>query len=184
VILDRQDELRCLEENLEEIDLEDHGTSRKTSRKDDLDHADSLGKGLGARARLVQTIRKKLVNYGEILPPTQATNAQSLVDKLLVKARELNAFQRPSKRDYRSFRTWFWNKNPLRYELEEQFIKRKEDLISLRHGREWSGFDGFIESCVRKMHCRLTQVQCLSYSPTSLTRFAEPLRYQRTTRKD
>jgi hypothetical protein len=80
------------------------------------------------------------------------------VDELLVKARELNAFQRPSTRDYRSFRTWFWNTKPLSYELEEQFIKRKEDLISLRHGREWSGFDGFIESCVRRMHCRLTQV--------------------------
>jgi hypothetical protein len=34
---------------------------------------------------------------------------------------------------------------------------RKEDLVSLRHGREWSGFDGFVESCIRKVHCRLTQ---------------------------
>lgn len=80
-------------------------------------------------------------------------------DELLIKARDLNAFQRPSKRDYTSFRTWFWNVKPLSYEREEQFIKRKEDLISLRHGREWSGFDGFIESCVRKMHCKFTQVQ-------------------------
>jgi amino acid permease len=75
----------------------------------------------------------------------------------LVKARELNAFQRPSKRDYQSFRQWFFDNNPLSYEREEEFIKRKEDLISLRHGREWSGFDGFIESCVRKVHCPLTQ---------------------------
>jgi hypothetical protein len=82
-------------------------------------------------------------------------------DEILLKARELNAFQRPSKRDYHSFRTWFWNVKPLSYELEEQFIKRKEDLISLRHGREWSSFDGFIESCLQKIHCRLTQVRIL-----------------------
>lgn len=82
-------------------------------------------------------------------------------DEILLKARELNAFQQPSKRDYQSFRTWFWNVKPLNYELEEQFIKKREDLVSLRHGREWSSFDGFIETCIRKVHCRLTQV-CLN----------------------
>lgn len=91
------------------------------------------------------------------------------VDEILVKARELNAFQRPSKRDYKSFRNWFWNIKPLSYELEEQFIKRKEDLVSLRHGREWSGFDGFIESCIRKMHCPLTQVKWPSSYAIPLT---------------
>jgi hypothetical protein len=66
VILDLQDELRCLEEDLEEIDLENQGTSRITSRKDDLEHAGALGKGPSARAQLVQTIRTKLVEYGEL----------------------------------------------------------------------------------------------------------------------
>jgi hypothetical protein len=83
----------------------------------------------------------------------------TLLDEILAKARDLNAFQRPSERDYRSFRTWFWNVKPLNYEAEEEFIKRKEDLVSLRHGREWSGFDGFIETCIRKLHCPLTQVR-------------------------
>jgi hypothetical protein len=78
---------------------------------------------------------------------------------MLVKARELNAFQKPSNRDYRSLRTWFYNIKPLSYEREEEFIKRREDLVSLRHGREWSGFDGVIECCVRKLHCRLIQVR-------------------------
>jgi hypothetical protein len=79
-------------------------------------------------------------------------------DEVLIKARELNTFQNPSKRDYRSFRTWFWNTKPLNYEPEEEFIKRKEDLVSLRQGREWAGFDGWVETCIRKFHCRLTQV--------------------------
>ncbi|KAI4697216.1 uncharacterized protein J4E84_000343 [Alternaria hordeiaustralica] len=140
VILDLQDELRCLEENLEEIDLENEGEGRLRSRKDDLKFAKDQGI-VSPRASLLDKIRTKLVSY----------------DEILVKTRELNAFQRPSKRDYRSFRTWFWNKKPLSYELEEQFIKRKEDLVSLRHGREWSGFDGLIESCIQRVHCRLVQ---------------------------
>jgi hypothetical protein len=89
-------------------------------------------------------------------------------DEILSKARDLNAFQRPSKRDYRSFRTWFYNIKPLSNELEEQFIMRKEDLVSLRHGREWSGFDGFIESCLRRVDCRLTQVNKVPFPFTIL----------------
>ena len=81
------------------------------------------------------------------------------IDEILAKARDLNAFQRPSKRDYRSFRRWFWNKKPLSFAREEEFIKRKEDLVTLRHGREWAGFDGLIEEVVRKIPCRLTRVR-------------------------
>jgi hypothetical protein len=66
VILDLQDELRCLEENLEEIDLEDQGTDRVTSRKDDHDYAEALGNGPSVRAQLIETIRTKLINYGEL----------------------------------------------------------------------------------------------------------------------
>ena len=86
-----------------------------------------------------------------------------LPDDILAKARDLNAFQRPSNRDYHSFRTWFWNVKPLNYEPEEDFIKRREDLVSLRHGREWSGFDGMIETCIRKVHSPLTQVKLALY---------------------
>ena len=70
----------------------------------------------------------------------------------------MNVFQRPSKRDYRSLRTWFWNEKPLDYEREEDFTKRKEDLISLRNGREWGCFDGFIEDVIRKFHCSFIHV--------------------------
>jgi hypothetical protein len=46
---------------------------------------------------------------------------------------------------------------PLNY-TEQLFIKRKEDLISLRQGREWSGFDALVETCIRRFHGPLTQV--------------------------
>ncbi|KAL1606520.1 hypothetical protein SLS60_003925 [Paraconiothyrium brasiliense] len=137
VILDLQDELRCLEEQLEDIDLENEGEGRLRSRKDDLKYYKEEGLP-SPRALLLETIRNKLVNY----------------DEILAKARDLNTFQRPSNRDYRSFRIWYQNKKPLNYEREEQFIKRREDLVSLRQGREWSGFDGFVETCIRKLHCK------------------------------
>lgn len=95
--------------------------------------------------------------------------AKNSTDEILAKTRDLNAFQRPSKRDYKNFRTWFWIVKPLSYELEEQFIKRKEDLVSLRHGREWSGFDGFIETCLQKVHCRLTQVLATQHAVKGIT---------------
>ncbi|KAH8729020.1 hypothetical protein GQ44DRAFT_502619 [Phaeosphaeriaceae sp. PMI808] len=143
VILELQDELRCLEKNLMETEemYQNNGSAKRLkSRHCDLQQA-RREENPSIRAGLISTIRDKLVKY----------------DELLVKSREINTFQRPSNRDYRSFRTWFWNVKPLNYELEEEFIKRREDLVSLRHGREWSSFDGLIESCIRKLHCRLTQ---------------------------
>lgn len=64
VILDLQDEIRCLEEDLEEIDLENQGTNRLSSRKDDLEQAECSGESPSPRAQLIDKIRMKLVNYG------------------------------------------------------------------------------------------------------------------------
>ncbi|KAH7121196.1 hypothetical protein B0J11DRAFT_590106 [Dendryphion nanum] len=143
VILELQDELRCLEKDLNSMDKMDtkNGKSeRVTARAKDLSWARREGKP-SKRAELLEKIRSKLVNY----------------DEVLVKARELNTFQRPSKRDYRSIRRWFSMEKPLSYSQEEEFIRRKEDLVTLRQGREWAGFDGLIEELIRKCHCKLTQ---------------------------
>lgn len=143
VILELQDELRVLEEQLSDLDEIDHlcgNTDRLQSRSVELEEAKKEQTD-SERLGLIAKIREKLVNY----------------DEILVKARDLNAFQRPSHRDYGSFRTWFWNKKPISYESEEEYIKRKEDLVTLRHGREWAGFDGVIENCIRKLDCKWIQ---------------------------
>ena len=146
VILNLQDELRDLEEGLSELDKQDHAQPGRqkcvTSRLHDLKVAKRKGLTCSERSTLLGTIREKLVNY----------------DEIIIKTRELNAFQRPSKRDYRSLRTWFYNVNPLGHESEGLFVKRKEDLITLRHGREWAGFDGWIEDCVRKLPKKWSRV--------------------------
>jgi hypothetical protein len=149
VVLDLQDELRELEEGLSKLDKQDYAQPGRrkcvTSRSSDLKVAKREGLTCSGRSTLLDSIRKKLVNY----------------DEIIIKMRELNAFQRPSKRDYRSLRRWFYNTKPLSYECEELFVKRKEDLITLRHGREWAGFDGWIEDCVRKLPKKWSRVRQL-----------------------
>ena len=83
-------------------------------------------------------------------------------------------------------RTWFYNEKPL-IEAEQEFIKRKEDIITLRLGREWAGFDGLIESMLRKLDCRLIRVRPFSLLSKDFmlnTEFAESLLHTRATRED
>ncbi|KAF2847097.1 hypothetical protein T440DRAFT_540300 [Plenodomus tracheiphilus IPT5] len=144
VILEMQDELRCLEENLQELDESDNNPERSrclSSRAFDLKQSKRDGKHCSERATLLSTIRDKLVNY----------------DEVLMKAREINAFQRPSRRDYRSVRRWLFNVKPISYVREAQYIKKREDLVTLRHGREWAGFDGWIEECIHKLPAWLSR---------------------------
>lgn len=147
VILQLQDEIRCLEDELHELDMTD-GFHRDESRKKrvrsrdaDLEAGDLEESGISERAALLTRIHEKLVRY----------------DEILMKARELNAFQRPSNRDYRSLRRWCRSEHPLVAD-EQNFIKRKEDLITLRQGREWAGFDGWIESSIKRLPKRMSTV--------------------------
>jgi hypothetical protein len=126
VILTRQEELRDLESQLNILDGQD---SKKNPRRL------SSGRKAGPeRTKLLSTIGDKLVEY----------------DDLLMKARDLNAFQRPSDRDYHSLRNWYYRRSPL-VAREGEFVKRREDLITLRQGREWAGFDGLIESSIKRL---------------------------------
>jgi hypothetical protein len=79
------------------------------------------------------------------------------LDDLLFKAKKLTSFQRPSHRDYKSVRTWFYNEEPL-VRREQAYIECKEDLVTLRNGRECAGFDGWVEGLVRMLDCRFTRV--------------------------
>ena len=54
-------------------------------------------------------------------------------------------------------RTWFNNEQPL-VTMEQEYIKCKEDLVTLRNGRECAGFDGFVESVIQMLDCRFTRV--------------------------
>ncbi|KAF2756294.1 hypothetical protein EJ05DRAFT_96314 [Pseudovirgaria hyperparasitica] len=65
-------------------------------------------------------------------------------DKWMIKSRKMTGFQRPSERNYRSVRRYINNAKPL-MDADNDSIRHKEDILSLRNGREWAGFDGFVE---------------------------------------
>lgn len=145
VILEVQDELRVLEDKLVILDERDsHNEDREdcvTSRLSDLEQARLDGVS-SERASLLDKIYNKLMQY----------------DEILLKAREMNGFQRPSNRDYKSLRNWCNIERPLSSEAEREFVRRKEDLITLRQGREWAGFDGWMETAIMKLPRCLSEV--------------------------
>lgn len=92
--------------------------------------------------------------------------AESPPDNVLFMTRDVNALQRPSNRNYRSVLNWFDANKPL-VEMEARFIRRREDLVTLRSGRECAGFDGFVEKCLgsvdtflhKRLGCSVVQVR-------------------------
>ena len=69
-------------------------------------------------------------------PNIHSTNTV-LLDEILVKARDLLAFQKSPKRDYSSVRNSVWNLKSI-VGKEKVFIEHKEDVITLRSGFESS----------------------------------------------
>jgi hypothetical protein len=121
-----------LEKELDNLDLDDADANpeRLRSRQLDVDAAVSEG---GERNRRVvfKELRIKLMEY----------------DEVLIKARELESFQKPSDRNYRSVRRYHNNTKPL-MDAEMDSIRSKEDTVSLRSGREWASFDGGVEHVI------------------------------------
>lgn len=145
VLLDLQSNIAKLEKELNELDEIDDktGAGRRRLRDRVFDQRSKRDPELGFRNRadVLNDIRIKLVEY----------------DELLIKAQNIQSFQKPSQRDYRSARTWFWNVKPV-VDAEAAFIKKKEDIVTLRKGREWSGFDGLVESMLIRLDCSLIRV--------------------------
>jgi hypothetical protein len=135
VILEKQADLARLETELDDVDESDETTKtgKRRLKNRDFDKREPRSDELRPRTEILRDIHERLLEY----------------DEILLKARETFSLQRPSSRDYRSVRTWFWNQKPL-VAPQAAFIEKKEDIITLRSGREWSEFDGFIESCLKK----------------------------------
>jgi hypothetical protein len=74
---------------------------------------------------------------------------------MLLKAKDIAAMQRPSKRDWRSVKNWMINHKPL-VAREQKFILRKEDLVTLRCGREGAGFESVVEQMLSRTDKFLT----------------------------
>ncbi|KAI9710487.1 MAG: hypothetical protein M1820_002623 [Bogoriella megaspora] len=129
VLLNLQDEIVELERNLKSVEVVQEAnnlTVRLESRQKDVRAPQNeTGK---SKSAIMSELESKLMIYG----------------KILKRAKDIRSFQKPSKRDYKSVRSWFWNETPL-VQKERQFIKHKEDIVTLHNGREWSAFDEVVE---------------------------------------
>ncbi|OCK77315.1 hypothetical protein K432DRAFT_304509, partial [Lepidopterella palustris CBS 459.81] len=132
LLLDKQDEMRKLEKKLEEMDSEDFENKSKRLITRDLKKRDAE-----PRQELFKAIEEKFCEYSNIL-----TAAQTLM-----------AFNRPAASDYKSVANYVRNKEPV-VEEERQWIYLKEDMITLRAGREHALLDDGIERLFRLFHCR------------------------------
>ncbi|KAI9658412.1 MAG: hypothetical protein M1821_002545 [Bathelium mastoideum] len=141
VLLDLQDEVTVLERELDRFDDEDkEGSSiqKRTlrSRKFDIRESDRQWQVTGIRTRrhVLREIRAKLAEY----------------DDVLIKARDIVSFRKPSPGDYDSVKRWIFDNKPLiAYGGEDEFINWKEDMVSLHQGGEWAVFDGLLIALLR-----------------------------------
>ena len=74
--------------------------------------------------------------------------SDSGIAELLTIARDLTSLSKPASRDYKSVRTYFKDKKPVCQ--DEQYIDHKEDIITLKPGRENAWLDAMVEKGLRK----------------------------------
>ncbi|KAF7185019.1 hypothetical protein HII31_13642 [Pseudocercospora fuligena] len=160
ILSDLQFGIERLEEELDELDQYDKDESRSR------------------RLQCTEDDRDMLSDYPEYIERTRPTVLRELKEKLmeydtvLLKTREMATLQRPARRDYESvskcgkefyeqyaldvahhinLENFFVNFGPIT-DKESRFIRRKEDIVTLRSGRESAAFDGFVEICLRRAH--------------------------------
>ncbi|KAI4639403.1 hypothetical protein J4E93_009231 [Alternaria ventricosa] len=83
---------------------------------------------LSERAALLEKIQQKLVRY----------------DEVLVHARRLAEFQRPTDDEWLNLRKWYFNRQTLSSDDEDGFIRMKHDLITLKPRTESGKIDDWI----------------------------------------
>lgn len=151
LLLHKQDELRVLEEDLRDMDDRDAGKKATkdflmSRAKDDLRR--DLPENL-KRKTLLAEIEKKTLEYGMTICQRVLT-VTNLVIKgaILLQAQQLVAVNKPAARDFVSVVNYIDAEQPL-CPPDREFIFEKEDLITLRPGREHAWLDALIEQALK-----------------------------------
>jgi hypothetical protein len=120
-----------MEEQLDRMDQRDklHKTRMLQCRVDDDLRTDQVGE---TRKSLLSRIEDSVLKY----------------DQLLLNAQQLVAVNRPPQRDYNSVANFVHHKKPL-MQGDDDFIYNKEDLVTLRPGRESAWLDAFVEKLLK-----------------------------------
>jgi hypothetical protein len=83
-------------------------------------------------------------------------------------AQKMVSLNKPASCDYRSVKNYFDDEAPLCSE-DEYYIYRKEDIITLKPGRENAWLDGIIERILQKCPCAPIKVRS-NQKPSSFLR--------------
>lgn len=151
LLLEKQDELRSLEEELEILDarMEKQDPVHLTTR--DLPPEVAV-----LRKELMEQIEKTFCDYGEGSNYSERSMLTLKKAKLVSAAQNLVSMNKPSNSEYKSVEN-FVHDERTQCEEEETWIQWKEDLMTLRPGREHAWLDAGIEHLLRHLHCRLVE---------------------------
>lgn len=153
-------------DELDDLDEADDAPDRRRARSRNADMAaekKELAEDPNLRTRTVvlNEIEEKLAAYGAHFQVTRIDNVYanlSTIDELLLRSQHVNAMNRPADSDYRSVERYIFDKKPL-VDEEQGFIYEKNDLITLREGREGAYLDTMTERFLQIFHCAFLQVQ-------------------------
>jgi hypothetical protein len=67
-------------------------------------------------------------------------------------AQTMVAINKPASRDFKSVQNFFYNEQPFCKE-DEYYIYHKEDIVTLKPGRENAWLDGIVETILQKFTC-------------------------------
>lgn len=158
LLLDKQNQLRELESELDELDAEikEAGDKHLPTKKNFHKTVDLPAELAEQREDLMERIEETYTQYGmhasQYLHFVLNAPLTSFTASLLTTAQNMVAFNRPASRDYQSVKNYFFNNRP-QCEEEESWINCKEDLVSLRPGREHAWLDVVIENLLKWFHC-------------------------------
>jgi hypothetical protein len=68
------------------------------------------------------------------------------------------SFNKPANDEYQSVENYIWNNKQIPEE-ETNFIYHKEDLVTLRPGREHAWLDSSVEKLLKWLNCNLIEVR-------------------------
>lgn len=143
LLLSKQDEMSRMEAMLlamDRTDLADNNGQYLMSRPFDIEREQIPEAWDGqSRVKLLEELEKKALEYAD----------------LLLKAQQLKALERPSNRDYQSVLSFMENDGGQLFEEDMGFIYEKEDLVTLRPGREYAWLDGLLERTLKVLRCKL-----------------------------
>ncbi|KAI4169579.1 MAG: hypothetical protein LQ343_005599 [Gyalolechia ehrenbergii] len=150
LLLNKQDEIRHMENKLHAMDQADNVDDRRIyimSRSEDVErHPQSITYSSSeTRPELLRMLEKSLLEYSE----------------LLLKASQLKALDKPSSRDYRSVLRYMEKGGGQLFEEEMSWIYEKEDLVTLRPGREHAWLDGILERLLSLCRGKFVRVSVL-----------------------